>query len=139
MMVRKRLPIEVQVFQVWWYAIYEDKLNPWTDLDEIRQMFPKVRNEPRKEQKRRLRRVVEKYRDDKKIVGRPENGSAPAGSLVVGDDFNVGMGLGTHSWGHGGTTTVTPSLFAMVQICLSFSGTSGLNAQLLSLSSPADG
>ena len=51
----------------------------------------------------------------------------------------MGMGLGTHSWGHGGTTTVTPSLFAMVQICLSFSGTSGLNAQLLSLSSPAEG
>jgi len=71
MMVRKRLPIEVQVFQVWWYAIYEDKLNPWTDLDEIRQMFPKVRNEPRKEQKRRLRRVVEKYRNDKKLLADP--------------------------------------------------------------------
>ena len=76
MMVRKRLPIEVQIFQVWWYAIYEDKLNPWTDLDEIRQMFPKVRNEPRKdeprkEQKRRLRRVVEKYRDDRKLLADP--------------------------------------------------------------------
>ncbi len=71
MMVRKRLPIEVQVFQVWWYAIYEDKLNPWTDLDEIRQMFPKVRDEPRKEQKRRLRRVVEKYRNDKKLLADP--------------------------------------------------------------------
>jgi hypothetical protein len=71
MMVRKRVPIEVQVFQLWWYAVYEDKLSPWTDLDEIRQMFPKVRDEPRKEQKRRLRRVVEKYRSDKKLLADP--------------------------------------------------------------------
>jgi hypothetical protein len=71
LMVRKRLPIEVQIFQVWWYAVYEDKLSPWSDTEEIRRMFPELRDAPRKEQKRRLRRVVEKYRSDKKLLADP--------------------------------------------------------------------
>lgn len=71
MMVKRRLPIEVQIFQVWWYAVYEDKLSPWTDVKEIRRIFPELRDEPRKEQKRRLRRVVEKYRADKNLLSDP--------------------------------------------------------------------
>jgi hypothetical protein len=32
MRVQKRLPISVQVFQVWWYALNEDRLSPDYDL-----------------------------------------------------------------------------------------------------------
>lgn len=71
MMVRRRLPIEVQIFQVWWYTVYEDKLSPWTDIEEIRRFFPDLLDKSRTEQKRRLRRAVEKYRSDKNLLGDP--------------------------------------------------------------------
>jgi hypothetical protein len=120
MMVRKRVPIEVQIFQLWWYAVYEDKLSPWTDLDEIRQMFPKVRDEPRKEQKTTIAPGRREIPERQKIVGRSEDGSAPSRSLVMVTTSTCARGSGTQRWGHGGNTSVMPSLFAMVQTFFSF-------------------
>jgi hypothetical protein len=69
--VQKRLPIAVQVFQVWWYALYEEKLSPDADLHRIRTAFPDIRGQDRAEQKRRLRRSIEKYRNDKALLADP--------------------------------------------------------------------
>jgi hypothetical protein len=42
----------------------EDKLAPGADLDTIRRLFPNIRFASRTDQKRRLGRTVEKYRDE---------------------------------------------------------------------------
>src|SRR5215207_2376901 len=64
----KRLPFEVQVFQVWWYALYEGSMSPEANPTPWRQTFPGITSDPRREQKRRLRRAIEKFRRDKKIL-----------------------------------------------------------------------
>lgn len=66
--VTDRLPIPVQVFQVWWFALNEDKLAPDADVKTIRRAFPDLSACSRVEQKRRLRRAVEKYRDDPEVL-----------------------------------------------------------------------
>jgi hypothetical protein len=67
-----RLPVAAQVFQVWYYAVYEEKLAPDADFARIRQLFPDIRGKDRGEQKRRLRRSVEKYRKDQRLLADPQ-------------------------------------------------------------------
>jgi|ERR1700733_16165064 hypothetical protein len=69
--VTKKLPLPVQVFQVWWYALNANKLAPETYMDDIRRTFPNITAASRTEQKRRLRRAIEKYRDDKLVLADP--------------------------------------------------------------------
>jgi hypothetical protein len=71
MTVQKRLPVAAQVFQVWWYALNEEKLAPDADLGVVRTAFPDLRQQPRAEQKRRLRRSIEKYRKDRGLLADP--------------------------------------------------------------------
>lgn len=63
-----RLPVAVQVFQVWWYALYEEKITGEDSVDAVRQLFPGLASVDRAEQKRRLRRAIEKYRTRKDIL-----------------------------------------------------------------------
>ena len=42
MTLQKRLPIPVQVFHVWWYALNEEKLSSDADLDRVRTAFPNI-------------------------------------------------------------------------------------------------
>lgn len=76
-MVTKKLPLPVQVFQVWWHALNDDKLAPGADTTTIRKVFPEIAKVGRAEQKRRLRRAVEKYRDDKIVLSDPQTEDAP--------------------------------------------------------------
>jgi hypothetical protein len=69
--LQKRLPVITQVFQIWYYAIYEERLAPDTDVTPFRTVFPGIRAQDRGEQKRRLRRVIEKYRKDAKLLADP--------------------------------------------------------------------
>jgi hypothetical protein len=69
--VTGRLPIAVQVFQVWWYAAHEEKLEPGVNRDAIRSLFPSIYGQERNEQKRRLRRAIERYRDRKDLLADP--------------------------------------------------------------------
>jgi len=69
--VQKKLPVAAQVFQVWWYSVYEEKLAPDADLHVVRTVFPEIRRQHRAEQKRRLRRSIEKYRHDKRLLADP--------------------------------------------------------------------
>lgn len=70
-LLTKRLPVEVQVFQVWWYATNEQRMNPNTDPTPYRTVFPDILKLDRAEQKRRLKRVTEKYRDNTEILADP--------------------------------------------------------------------
>jgi hypothetical protein len=69
--VTGKLPLPVQVFQIWWYALNEEKLAPGVGLDTIRKTFPGISSCDRTERKRRLRRAVEKYRDDAETLKDP--------------------------------------------------------------------
>lgn len=72
-----KLPIPVQVFQVWWYALNEDKLVEGTNRDAIRLLFPAISDQSRAEQKRRLRRAIEKFKVRKDLLNDPRTESAP--------------------------------------------------------------
>jgi hypothetical protein len=71
MTLQKRLPVSVQVFQVWWYALNEERLSPDADLSVVRTAFPDIRQQPRAEQKRRLRRTIEKYNKNRELLADP--------------------------------------------------------------------
>jgi hypothetical protein len=79
--VRGGLPIAAQVFQVWWFATNESSLSPEADRS-FRKLFPGISSQSRKEQKRRLRRAVEKYRNDTKIILDPRTEKLPLVSRV---------------------------------------------------------
>ncbi len=73
----KRVPVEVQVFQVWWYALNEDKMNPNVDRTPFRITFPGMKGVDRREQKRRLRRKIEAYRHNKSLLADPRTEVGP--------------------------------------------------------------
>lgn len=79
--VAGKMPIEAQVFHIWWCAIYIEKLVPGTDLESVMRVFPDIGKNERQEQKRRLRRAVEKYRKDKAVMADPRTEKFP---LLVG-------------------------------------------------------
>jgi hypothetical protein len=58
MMAVNRLPVEVQVFQVWYYALYPEKLAPDVSPIPYTSLFPAMTSIDRTEQKRRLREVI---------------------------------------------------------------------------------
>lgn len=67
-LLTKKLPVEVQVFQVWWYATNEKSLKPNVDPTPYRAVFPDIMKFDRREQKRRLKRITEKYRGNREIL-----------------------------------------------------------------------
>jgi hypothetical protein len=67
--VVKRLPVAAQVFQVWWFALNEEKVTG--GLEVIRKAFPGIKRQPRAEQKRRLARSIEKWRKDRTLLADP--------------------------------------------------------------------
>jgi len=75
--VTKKLPISVQVFQVWWYALNEDKLIHGANRDGIRSLFPNIGDQERSEQKRRLRRAIEKFRHRRDLLDDPRTEMRP--------------------------------------------------------------
>lgn len=68
MMLVNRLLIEVQVFQVWWYATNESRMNPDADPTSWSSVFTGIAGQYRQEQKRRMRRTLQKYRKYKEIL-----------------------------------------------------------------------
>ena len=75
--VTQKLPLSAQVFQVWWYALNEDKLSPDANTATIRLAFPNITSVGRQEQKRRLRQAIEKYATDPAIMCDPHTEDAP--------------------------------------------------------------
>jgi hypothetical protein len=72
------LPLEAQAFQVWYYAMYPEKLNPDEEYEEIIQIFgTDLRAVPRAEAKRRLRVVIEHYRGRQELMQHPSTENRP--------------------------------------------------------------
>jgi hypothetical protein len=58
MMAVGQLPIEAQVFQVWYLALYPEKLAPEVSPTTYIEFFPSMKTIDRTEQKRRLRETI---------------------------------------------------------------------------------
>ncbi len=71
LLITKRLPVEAQVFQVWWFAMNPKSMNPDVDPSPWQSIFPRIDTMPRREQKRRLRRAGEKWRESSEILQDP--------------------------------------------------------------------
>mgnify|MGYP006961056724 CR=1 FL=1 len=77
LLVTKKMPVEAQVFQVWWFATNPKSMNPAADPSPWQTIFPQIDTQPRNEQKRRLRRAIEKWRNSKEILVDPRTELGP--------------------------------------------------------------
>jgi hypothetical protein len=76
-----RLPIEAQAHQVWYLALYPEKLAPQHSTKPYEQIFPQLRSKSRAEQKQALNGSIRKARSDPKMMADPETDDRP---LVLG-------------------------------------------------------
>lgn len=74
-------PIEVQVFQVWFYASYPDKLARREDADHFLSAFPGLAGLSRSQSKAAMRAQIALARNDLKVMRDPRTDSRP---LVLG-------------------------------------------------------
>jgi hypothetical protein len=58
------LPLEAQVFKVWYLCLYPEKVDAEVDLTALRAVFPDLPSMARANQKKALRKVIEFYRTD---------------------------------------------------------------------------
>jgi hypothetical protein len=72
MLATNMLPIEAQLFQVWYFALYPDKLNPKVDVSTYKKTFPKLRSLSRMDQKKELRRLIARYRSNSDVTNDPQ-------------------------------------------------------------------
>jgi hypothetical protein len=73
----RSIPLEAQVFQVWYYAMYPEKLRAPSDALPGVQKFGDLKSVSRCEAKRRLRIVIEDTRSDKALMDHPETDNRP--------------------------------------------------------------
>jgi hypothetical protein len=64
----KALPVEAQVFQIWYFALYPEKLDPKFDRTPYRSTFPGLKRLSRQKQKQALRDVIDATRKDLGIM-----------------------------------------------------------------------
>ena len=73
--VEDLLRLECQVFQIWYLAVYEEKIAT-EDLErilpKIRDAFPNIRNVSRPEQKRMGRECLQQYSKDEQMLADPQ-------------------------------------------------------------------
>jgi hypothetical protein len=68
MLAVRALPVEAQAFQVWYYALYPEKLKPEVDTTRHQQVFPMLPSMRRADQKRALREVISSFRGDAELM-----------------------------------------------------------------------
>lgn len=71
------MPIEAQAFQVWYFALYPDKLSPNVDASKYDALFPSLRHFLRKEQKEALRRAIANARADGTVMNDRQTDRSP--------------------------------------------------------------
>lgn len=64
----KKMPIEAQVFQVWYYSLYPEKLDPNFDSEEFQKLFPRLKEIPKNAQKALLRKVIKRSRANSAVM-----------------------------------------------------------------------
>lgn len=77
LLLTNRLPVEAQVFQIWWYALNENALKPGTNNMPHRSAFPEIICADRLEQKRQLRCKIEEYRYNQVLLTHPKTENGP--------------------------------------------------------------
>jgi hypothetical protein len=71
------LPLEAQIFQAWYFALYPEKLNPEVDTRIHQQLFPMLPSMSRADQKRALRAVISSFRGNAEVMNHPKTDSRP--------------------------------------------------------------
>ena len=71
------LPMEAQIFQAWYFALYPEKSNPEVDTRIYRQLFPMLPSKFRADQKRALRQVISSFREDAEVMTHPKTDPRP--------------------------------------------------------------
>jgi hypothetical protein len=71
------LPIEAQIFEAWYFALYLEKLNPEVDTTTHRRLFPMLPNKCRADQKGALREVISSYRRNAEVMTHPKTDPRP--------------------------------------------------------------
>ena len=73
----RTLPIEAQIFQMWYFALYPEKLNPGVDTTTHQRLFPMLPSKSRADQKRALRKVISSYRGNAEVMNDPKTDPRP--------------------------------------------------------------
>jgi hypothetical protein len=73
----RALPIEAQVHQAFYIALHPAKLDPALSPKLYDDLFPGLRSQPRAEQKRMLRHVIETTRMDREVMLDPKTDLRP--------------------------------------------------------------
>jgi hypothetical protein len=79
--VANAMPIEAQVHQIWYLALYPEKLDPAHSVEPIEAMFPDLRSQPRVQQKRMLMDRIKMARSDAQLMNDPKTEKRP---LIIG-------------------------------------------------------
>jgi hypothetical protein len=71
------LPVEAQVFQVWYFALYPEKLNPSVDTRPHKRLFPDLKAKSRSARKTGLREVIAQYVGNEELLRDPATDRRP--------------------------------------------------------------
>jgi hypothetical protein len=71
------LPIEAQIFQVWYFALYPEKLNPEVDTRIYQRLFPMLPSKSRADQRRALHEVISSFRENAEVMTHPKTDPRP--------------------------------------------------------------
>src|SRR5262249_6891256 len=77
MLAVRALPIEAQIFQVWYFALYPEKLNPEVDTTIHQLHFPMLPSKSRADQKRALREIISSFRGNAEVMTHPQTDPRP--------------------------------------------------------------
>jgi hypothetical protein len=73
----RTLPIEAQIFQVWYFALYTEKLNPEVDTTTNQRIFPMLPSKSRADQKWYLRQAISSFRKNAEVMTHPQTDPRP--------------------------------------------------------------
>jgi hypothetical protein len=71
------LPMEAQIFQAWYFALYPEKLNPEVDTTIHQRVFPMLSSKSRADQKGALREVISSFRENAEVMKHPKTDPRP--------------------------------------------------------------
>jgi len=78
----KTMPIEAQIFQIWWMARHPEKVDPGNAnaLVDAQRLFPGLPEKSRAKQKRMLNEAIKQWRVDEETMRDPHTRSPSAGA-----------------------------------------------------------
>jgi len=80
-LVADAMPVEAQVHQIWYLALYPEKLDPAISAETIQSAFPNLRSFPRDQQKRLLLKRIKMAKSDAELMNDPKTENRP---LIIG-------------------------------------------------------